>query len=193
LNVSSVPATFTAGTPATATITVVARDASGNIIVGADPYATAIALVDNDPTGNTSLSTSSVVSPASTVALTYGGGPLSGSSFDLAAQYPATPAVTANVSIGILNTTGVTAVPAVLAFLSPAQPPLDVAYGEASYTGGFTVNAASCSGIATVLDLGGTLHVTPTGAGSCSVTISDNGGRSTGVAIGVTQTLVVGR
>jgi hypothetical protein len=192
LSMSVLPAVLTAGTAGTATITIVARDASNNVIVGSDPYAGAIALVDNDPTGNTTLSSASVVSPVSTVTLNYAGGPLTGSAFTLAAQYPGTPAVTATTSVGILNTSGVTAVPATLAFASTAQAPQTVTYGEASYTGGFTINSSTCNGLATVLNLGGTLRVSPVAAGSCSVTISDNGGRSASVTIGVTQTVVVG-
>jgi hypothetical protein len=168
------------------------RDASNNVIVGSDPYANAIALVDNDPTGNTNLSSASVLSPVSTVTLDYAGGPLTGSAFTLAAQYPGTPAVTATTSVGILNTTGVTAVPATIAFASTAQAPQTVTYGEASYTGGFTIASSACSAVATVLNLGGTLRISPIAAGSCSVTISDNGGRSASVTIGVTQTIVVG-
>jgi hypothetical protein len=192
LHISIAPATLTAGTAATATITVVAHDGSNNVIVGSDPYASAIALVDNDPTGNTTLSSASVLSPVSTVTLNYAGGPLTGSAFTLAAQYPGSTSVGATVSVGILNTTGVTAVPATVAFGSPAQAPQTVTYGEASYTGGFTINSSACSGVASVLDLSGTLRVSPIAAGSCTVTIGDNGGRSASVAIGVTQTVVVG-
>jgi hypothetical protein len=192
LTLSVLPAVLTAGTASSATITIIARDASNNVIVGSDPYANAIALVDNDPTGNTNLSSASVLSPVSTVTLDYAGGPLTGSAFTLAAQYPGTPAVTATTSVGILNTTGVTAVPATIAFASTAQAPQTVTYGEASYTGGFTIASSACSAVATVLNLGGTLRISPIAAGSCSVTISDNGGRSASVTIGVTQTIVVG-
>ena len=192
--VTAVPTTLTAGTAANAVLSVVARDASGNVIVGTDPYAAPITLVDNDPTGNTSLPSTSITSPTSTATLVYGGGPLSGSSFTIAAQYPATPAnVTANVQVGVLNTFGVTAVPATVSFLSSAQTPQDVTYGEASYAGTFTISDPGCASVATVLDLGGTLHITPLAAGGCTVTIADNASHAASVTIGVTQTQVVGQ
>ena len=193
LTISTVPAIVTAGTATSAIITVVARDASNNVIVGTDPYATPITLTDTDPTAHTTLSSASIASPATTATLTYGGGALTGSSFNIVAHYAATPTpITGTASVGILNTNGVTAVPATLAFLSTADPPLDVTYGEASYAGTFTVNSASCSGIATVVDNIGTLHVTPLGHGGCTVTISDNASHSASVTIGVTQTTLVG-
>ena len=193
LSVSAVPATLTAGTASTVTVTVVARDASNNVIVGADPYATPITLTDGDPTAHTMLSAATITSPVNTVTLTYAGGALTGSSFNIVAHYAATPTpVTGNASVGILNTNGVTAVPATLAFLSTADPPIDVTYGEAAYAGAFTVNSSACAGIASVIDNAGTLHVTPLGHGSCTVTISDNASHSANVVIGVTQTTVVG-
>jgi hypothetical protein len=193
LSVSTVPATLTAGTASTATLTVVARDASNNIIVGADPYATPITLIDGDPTAHTTLSAAAITSPLNTVTLTYAGGALTGSSFNIVAHYPATPTpITGTASVGILNTNGVTAVPASLAFLSTADPPIDVTYGEAAYAGTFTVNSSACAGIANVIDNIGSLHVTPLGHGSCMVTIADNANHSASVTIGVTQTTVVG-
>ena len=192
--VTAHPTALTAGVAATSVISIVARDASGNVIVGTDPYAAPITLADMDPTGNTTLAATSITTPATTTMLTYGGAPLTGSSFNVVATYPSTPvAVTDVVQVGVLNPNGVTAVPATVAFLSTAQAPQDVTYGEASYAGTFTVNSSSCSGVATVLDLGGTLHVTPLAGGSCTVTISDNAQHSASVFIGVTQTAIVGQ
>jgi len=192
LSMSVSPAVLTAGTVSTATITIVARDASNNVIIGTDPYAAPIQLTDNDPSGSTSLSSPTVLSPVSTVSLVYAGGPLNGSSFQLNASSPGTPPVLVSAGVGILNTSGVTATPSNVTFLALAQAPQVVTYGEASYNGGFTVVATSCAGIATVLNLTGTFRVTPLAAGSCSVTVSDNASHSTNVPIGITQTTLVG-
>jgi hypothetical protein len=192
--ITTLPTTLTAGTASNALVSIVARDASGNVIVGTDPYAAPIALVDNDTTGSTSLSVANITSPTTTTTLTYGGGPLTGSLFTLVAQFPATPSpLTASVQVGVLNTNGVTAVPSVVSFLSTAQAPQDVTYGEAAYVGTFTVADPGCASVATVLDLGGSLHITPLGVGSCSVTITDNAAHTASVTIGVTQTQVVGQ
>jgi len=192
LSMSVSPAVLTAGTAATATITVVAMDASNNVIIGTDPYAAPIQLTDTDPSGSTTLSSATVLSPVSTVSLVYAGGPLNGSSFPLSASFPGTPPVLASTSVGVLNTNGITATPSAVAFLSLARAPQVVTYGEAAYNGTFTVASTSCAGIATVLDLSGTFRVTPLAAGSCTVMVNDNANHSASVSIGVTQTTVVG-
>jgi hypothetical protein len=66
------------GTPATVILNIVAADAAGNVIVGADPYAYPIALTDSDSSGALTFSTSSVTSPASLVTLSYNGAALTG-------------------------------------------------------------------------------------------------------------------
>jgi hypothetical protein len=192
MRMSVSPAVVTAGTAATATITVVAMDASNNVIIGTDPYAAPIQLTDNDPSGSTTLSSATVLSPASTVSLVYAGGPLNGSSFLLNATFPGTPPVLASTSVGVLNTNGITATPSTVSFLALSQAPQVVTYGEAAYNGTFTVVSTSCAGIATVLNLTGTFRVTPLAAGSCTVTVSDNANHWTNVTIGVTQSTVIG-
>lgn len=64
-------AQFAAGTPSTATLTVVASDADGNVITGT--YASPITLVDGDTTGTFALSTTVVTASTQTVTLTYRG------------------------------------------------------------------------------------------------------------------------
>ncbi len=192
LAVSVSPATLTAGVASNATITVVAKDASNNVIIGTDAYASPIQLTDNDATGNTTLSPATVVSPVSTAALVYGGGALTGSSFTIGATYAAIPPVTASTTVGILNPNGVTAVPAAVDFVSLAQPPQEVTYGEAAYTGPFTVASSGCAGVATITPSTGAFYVAPAGPGSCTVTVSDNASHTATVTIGVTQTQVVG-
>ena len=195
MTLTATPPTLTAGTASTSVISVVARDASGNVIVGTTPYAAPISLADNDPTAHTSLTAATITSPTTTSTLTYAGGPLTGSSFTIVAQYPAAPTlpIVATVPVGVLNTFGVTAVPSVVTFLATSQPPQDVTYGEASYAGTFTVVSTSCASIATVVNNVGSLHITPLAAGSCTVSITDNAGHATSVSIGVTQTKIVGQ
>jgi hypothetical protein len=61
------------GTSTNITVSVTAKDAGGNTIVGSDPYANQITLTDSDGSGATSLSTTSVISPSTAVSLTYDG------------------------------------------------------------------------------------------------------------------------
>jgi hypothetical protein len=65
------------GSKASFGVTVMAEDADGNTIVGPGAYDNPIALTDTDPSGTTSLSTATVSDPATSVTLTYSGGPLS--------------------------------------------------------------------------------------------------------------------
>ena len=55
------------------TVTVTAQDAAGRTIIGAVPYVNAISLTDTDSSGSTTLSTTSVPSPSTTVSLAYDG------------------------------------------------------------------------------------------------------------------------
>jgi hypothetical protein len=66
-------AAVTAGSATTIPVFVQAIDAAGYTIVGADPYAQPIALSDDDTSGATTLSTTTVNSPQTTVALQYSG------------------------------------------------------------------------------------------------------------------------
>ena len=66
-------ASVTAGSAATIPVTVQAIDAAGYTIVGPDPYAQPIVLSDDDTSGVTRLSTTTVTSPQTTVALAYSG------------------------------------------------------------------------------------------------------------------------
>lgn len=192
LSVTVDPPVFTAGAAATSTVSVVARDAAGYTIVGADPYAAPIVLRDADTSGTTTLGTTTLTGPTSSTTVHYNGGALGVTSFPLLASVPSTPLVTTTASIGIININGVTTSPASVMFLSLAQAPATVVYGEAAYNGGFTVAAASCSGTASVSDLGGSLRITPLHAGSCVVIVSDNASHSSTVSVGVTQTTVSG-
>ena len=71
--VSPAQSALTGGVSANFGISVVASDAGGKVIIGNAPYANPITLTDSDGTGGTSLSTTSVTSPATAVTLAYNG------------------------------------------------------------------------------------------------------------------------
>jgi hypothetical protein len=93
------PTTLPAGTAATVPVTVAAFDANHNQIVGMANYisaadtALAITLANSDSSGLTALSTTSVTSPATAVALTYTGG------------LPQTATLSATITGSVNNTT----------------------------------------------------------------------------------------
>jgi hypothetical protein len=62
-----------AGTPATSSLTVMASDADGNIIVGAGNYTQPITLSTSDTTGTVTLSPASVTGPDQPVTVSYDG------------------------------------------------------------------------------------------------------------------------
>lgn len=70
--IATIPS-FSVGTSATANLKVTAKDATGNTIIGADPFATPIQISTNDSTGAFSLSARQLADPSSTVALAYNG------------------------------------------------------------------------------------------------------------------------
>ena len=71
--VSLAPSSLSDGAPATIAVSVVAKDAAGFNIVGSDPYPALIALSNDDTSGATSLSTTSVTAPSTSVTLSYNG------------------------------------------------------------------------------------------------------------------------
>lgn len=83
VTVSFSPTGVSLGTPQAVAVTVQVTDPSGNIIVGPATYSDAsgnpltIALASSDTTGNTTLSTTSVTSPATLVTLSYNGSSIS--------------------------------------------------------------------------------------------------------------------
>jgi streptogramin lyase len=66
------------GTPATVAVNVVALDASGNQIVGPGNFSTPVTLADSDTSGTTSLSSTTVAAPGTSVTLSYTGNSLFG-------------------------------------------------------------------------------------------------------------------
>ena len=67
---------LTVGTPSSVSVTVVAYDAAGNVIVGPGPYSSPVTLADSDTSGATTLSTTSLVAAGTNVTLAYTGGSL---------------------------------------------------------------------------------------------------------------------
>jgi streptogramin lyase len=61
------------GAPGAVSITIVAYDGSGNIIVGPGNFSSPVTLTDTDASGNTSLSTTTVPAPGTSVTLNYNG------------------------------------------------------------------------------------------------------------------------
>lgn len=74
LGSSSVPV----GAPASVSVTIVAYDANQNIIVGPGNFSSPVTLALTDPSGNTSLSTTSVPAPGTSVSLNYNGNSVTG-------------------------------------------------------------------------------------------------------------------
>lgn len=86
------------GSPATIPVFVHAIDAAGYTIVGADPYEQPIVLKNDDPSGATALSTTTVTSPQTTVTLQYNGAAALNSAV-LSASVPQTGIVAPSVAL----------------------------------------------------------------------------------------------
>jgi hypothetical protein len=186
---STVPATVTAGTPATVVVSVLAKDAANNVIIGTAPYAQPIAVTNSDTSGTTSLSGTTITSPQTTLNLSYTGGALAGTSFNLVATYPVSPTpLSSTFGVGILSNGVVTVAPSTVAFLSLNDGPIDVSYGESNYAGTFSYAAPACSGVVTIASPPGTLHISPAGAGTCTITVSDSASHSASVSVTVNST-----
>jgi hypothetical protein len=85
-----------AGSSTTVGVTVMAKDADGNIILGPGRYSAPITLTDSDASGITALSSATVTSPAQAITLTYSGGSLTSASIGASA----TGVVPSNVTPG---------------------------------------------------------------------------------------------
>jgi hypothetical protein len=109
------------GSPTTVPLTVTAKDAGGNVIAGSDPFASPITLTDSDTSGHTHLTTTSLTSPQTEVALNYDGGTLTGP-----------------VTIGATGGGATTITPVTIPVGTAATPP----------SFGFAGNGYACSGTA---------------------------------------------
>jgi hypothetical protein len=107
LAVSLIPGSVPAGTPAAVPISVQAKDAAGYTIVGPDAFATPVQLSNDDTSGATSLSATTITSASDKIALNYNG---SGN------------ATVAHVTASVPSS-GVRSQPAALTVQAPAGPP----------------------------------------------------------------------
>lgn len=96
LKLSLANAAPTVGSKTTIGLAVAAYDASGNQIIGSDPFTNAISLSDSDTSGATTLSTATVSSPSagSAVTVTYTGQALSSATFSASATGVSTASTT---------------------------------------------------------------------------------------------------
>lgn len=96
-----------AGTPAAVAVTVVAKDAQNNIIIGPGNYSSPVTLTNSDTSGVTTLSTTNVAGPATSVTLNYTGAsslgatitPSAGGTPGTAATFTPTGAVFTNYTL----------------------------------------------------------------------------------------------
>lgn len=86
-----------AGTPASLGVTVTAKDAGGNVIVGPANYSAAIKLSDSDTSKATALSTTTVTNPNTVVTLAYTGANLTSATIGASAAKVAPKDVTPGI------------------------------------------------------------------------------------------------
>ncbi|GAC1566785.1 MAG: hypothetical protein NVS2B3_01470 [Vulcanimicrobiaceae bacterium] len=111
LAIANVPA-FTAGTAASAPVTISALDAAGYTIVGSDAYTTPISVGTSDATNTFTLTSASLGTPSSTTTLNYSGG---------------TGATSATISASVAGTNARATTPVVAN--APAPAPSGVKFG----------------------------------------------------------------
>ena len=125
LFLSVAPTTLTNGEPFTASVTVGAKDAAGNTIVGPEPYADvngnpiSITLTDGDTSGATMLSQASVTAPTASVTLNYNGATTS--NFTVSASAPGVSAVSVPIVVKTNAPQTVYLAQATFAACGPAQ------------------------------------------------------------------------
>ncbi len=69
--------------------------------------------------------------------------------------------------------------------------PVSVQISEAGYTGGYTINAAQCAGIATAALAGqGLISVGGVATGQCALVLSDGFGQSVALPVTVTTSAI---
>jgi hypothetical protein len=178
LTVSAPATTFHGGVPASVPYTVVAKDASGNVIIGGAPYETAITPSASD-TNAFSFSPSTITSPTTAVTLQFNGN-----------DTVAAPTFGANV--GAINATPIALAfsPGVLGIacsggcsgLTNGSSPYTLTVTEPGLTGPVTATAsgASCTvdpaspSTASLSSGSGTVNLYPNPVGgTCTVTVTD--------------------
>jgi len=188
------------GSPASIPLNIVATDAAGNVIVGADPYAYGITLNNSDSSGALNLSTATVTSPANAVTLTYTGGALTGPpTIGGSATYASVTPYSLQYVSGTLTSpcTG-----GLCSGVANGPQPFASSVSEAGYDGQpftLSVNGSGCtvdpsgSTAATNGALAFNLYGPPTG-GTCTVQATDIAGNGLPIVVSfaaaVTPTLV---
>ncbi len=185
-------AAFNTGVAGTRTLVVTAMDAGGNAIPGT--FNQPIALKSTNPA--ITLSASSLSSSGS-VTVTYSGS--GDATLGIAATDPDGGTKTLVLAPGTTGPTPapsptptpagpLTVAPTSLAFSFIGQTQT-VAVSDPNYTGAYTI--AGCAGIATAGTVtNGSFTVTATGAGSCTLTVSDTSSNQATIAVGVSAVSV---
>jgi hypothetical protein len=189
----SVP-TITVGSAASSVLTIVAKDAAGDVIVPPGNYTQPI-VVSQVPlsvaaistTGATTIST--IPASSSTIGIAY-----TGAAITTSVVYTATAGtVTQSQTLSFPAPGGVNATPALLQFTTVPASALTETVSETNYDGTFSAVPAGCSGIATVgAVVNGSISVTPLGVGACTVAVSDTIGNNTSFSIHVATTAITG-
>jgi len=176
LTASAPPSSFSGGISASLPYTIVAKDAAGNIIIGAEPYEIPITPTTSDSSA-ISFTPATVLSPNTTVTLNYSG-------------TATTSTVTTGASSGAVTSANIPfsftpAPPSVACFigcsgLANGSTPYTLAISEPGYTGSFTLghSGAGCnidpSGVANLSNGTGSINVYPNPqGGTCTINITD--------------------
>jgi hypothetical protein len=169
----------TGGTVASFPVTVTAYDASGNIIIGAAPYANPITLTDSDTSGATSVTPATVTAPTTAVTFAFDGEDFS------------SPLTLSAAATGAGDTPGtVTSLPGPLLVACSsgcsgltngttpyAQAITEAGYGTRAFTLSGTGTACTADPASTVPASGGAANVNiypnPAG-GTCTLVVTDS-------------------
>jgi hypothetical protein len=188
-NLSLNPNSSHRGQSVQSTVTVQGLDADGYQIAVPGAYNNPISISDSDTSGHTSLSSSSISSPSvSSVTLSYDGGAIQSATITASATGATSRSATFTVTLN-----PITVNPNTLTFnatgVSYAQT---FAASEAGYSGTFTssncVDGSSNTDATVSTTDNVNFSVTPTQAGTCTITVQDTNGQSAQVPTTVTTT-----
>jgi hypothetical protein len=140
-----------AGTAATVPITVMAKDADGNVIIGPGNYASPITLTNSDASGIAKLSATSVTGPSSNVSLIYNGKSIGSATIGAAVAGLSQANITAGAFVPAPTVIADYAMP-----LAPGNKPLEPTSIAAGLDGNMYVGV--CCGTQT-----GIVQLTPSG------------------------------
>lgn len=171
------PTYFTRGATQSSQMSVVVKDASGNIITSPGSYSVPITLTNSDTSGSTTLSQSTILAPSTaTVTVSYNGGTPSGASAAFGATGSGITGVT-NAQLAFISPSPIIPSPTNVAFLGVGPTNTrTITVSEANYTGNFTAATTSCNGIVSLTSSTTALSsftFQSIGVGSCAYTIGD--------------------